>query len=174
MLDLLKRHELSKYNMGGIEPPEDTAKSLKELNKNLELVWNKDDNRWEIYLVRGDTLHWQNSSPVLGSTITPGIKTWLQKFDTTRAGRLDHDDRIKRFGEHVRLILSNRQRRTANREIEQAYERRDVINYLNRHFDNPRPGWVAVPKFVGVFQGKKIYAYKKGHIGKQTIFKGIT
>ncbi len=174
IVDLIKRCDLLDYNLGGLEPPADAARSLKELNKNLELVWNGDDHRWEIYLVRGDTLHWQNSSPVLGSTITPGIKTWLQKFDSTHAGKLDEDDRKKRYGESLRLMLANRKRMEDARHEEMAYERRDVIHGLARRFDNIKPGFIAVPEAcVGITnEGKKVYAYKKNHVGKQTIFKG--
>jgi len=162
LVDEIKKYDLRKFGLGALKPPEDVFKALCELNRDLELVWNEDDNRWEIYLVKGDTLYWQNSAPVLGSNITTGIKTWLQKFDTSKAGRLDNKDREKRFAEDLRLMLSNNVKKNQAKHKEFSYERKDIIHYLSRHFDNMKPGWISVPgPAVGNFRGKTVRLYKK-------------
>lgn len=171
-VDEIQRHELNDYNLGGLSPPSEVVKKLKELNKDLELVWNDDDHRWEIYLVKGDAFSWQNSAPVLGSTITPGIADWLKKFDTSKAGALDTEDREKRYLEGLKIMLDSDAERKRKQQIESAYERRDVIHYLDRHFDNTRPGWIVKPEgpIIGKFNGKNVRLYKDPF--RQTLFKG--
>lgn len=170
IVDEIKRHELSKYNLGGVSPPRDATRALQELNKNLELVWNADDNRWEIYLARGDTLIWQNSAPVSGSLITAGIKTWLQKFDTTKGGQFDQQDLEKRYGESLRLMLSKRAKKEEAHHKELAYQRKDVCDYLGNFFDSHKSPFISVPgPIIGTHNGKPVRLYRKGGTHKWSL-----
>ena len=89
----LRRAELDKNGLGGLEPPPEVLTALQRLDSKLELIWNRDHGQWEIYRNKHtDVLHWQMSAPNKGSTITPGIASWLQQYDSNPQGMVDAED----------------------------------------------------------------------------------
>jgi ribosomal protein S20 len=163
IVDKIERHEFKNYGLGGHDPPGETVSALREVNKNLELIWNQDDSRWEIYLSRGDTLYWQNSAPVTGLTITPGLKTWLQKFDSSKGGKLDQEDREKRYLESLYAGFDKLAKRRLVEKEETKREVSSVCKSAMGYMDNAKGNRIVVPgPVVGMMNGKPLRLIKKG------------
>lgn len=156
----VERHELREHGLGGINPPKDVALALAEIRKELELIWNSDDNQWEIYRQYKGKLVWQNSAPVKGSEITPGIKTWLQKYDTSQGGVLGEEERRREFSFILKDVFAKEKRRRRERQEDVNYEVSSMSKWLMRFASGHRQ--VVVPAgIVGVTkEGKAIRAYK--------------
>ena len=155
----INESELSKYGLGGHDPPKDVVDALHELDKNLVLVWNSD--QWEVYRRQNGKFYWQKSCPVKGLTITPGIKSWLQKLDSSCGGRYDVDDRKKQFLESMYAGLAHEA--SIQREIrsEQMREISSMSNYAERAMFGA-PG-ISVPAgpVVGHNNGVPIRMYRR-------------
>lgn len=161
IIDEVKRCDLHKHGLGGHDPPSNVVAKLKELNKDLELVWNGDDTRWEIYQARGDTLYWQNSAPVLGLAITPGITDWLKKFDTSRGGRFDQQDREKQFLESLYEGLDKQAERKRKQQEDMEYGLKDVCKFAERALFGTKQVVMPGPVVGQTGKGKSIRMYKK-------------
>lgn len=167
IVDSLERRELSTYNLGGINPSKEVVEKLKEVDKRLEAIFDKDSGRWEIYLckIRGpttdeDKLYWQNSAPTCGGLITPAIATWLRKFDTSKGSRYDDEDRQKHFLEDLKIGFEKLEKLKQKNLEEQYYIQNDLTNYITRMAFGTKQ--VHVPIAVGVTdKGKTVRAYPK-------------
>lgn len=168
------RGELYKYNLGRIKPPK------LDLPKNIELVWNEDIERWQVYKVQKgttlslDELTWQIDVPFKGSDISSGIKYWLQKYDTTEGGAKDLERREKDWLETFKEIRRTEHTRRENQIQEQMYEVGHRCRFLERlAFGAPQCVVPAGP-VVGINRetGKPVRAYQKSKIGKEVIIGG--
>ncbi len=85
------------------ELPHEVVKALKEWNRThavkLDILFDDMTGGWQIYQIKSygvrpddDVLCWQMSAPTLGTGITPGIFTWLIKYDTSNGGLLDREE----------------------------------------------------------------------------------
>jgi len=141
--------------------PDEVRTALAEFDKTLLLLWNLDDNQWEVYRIKSrggvsadDVIHWQLSYP---HAITLDLINYLKKKDTNPSGYLDTKEMFKKW---FNLIKKN----TDLRLYRQATIREAIIN--NAQWYTRRLGactdQIAVPVTVGYNKktGKKIMAVK--------------
>ena len=95
--------------------PSDVQKSLDEWNRTrpVKLALYFDEHStfsWQVYQVKktgavakDDTLHWQMTVPIKGTSITSGIFDWIKKYDTSQGGYLDRDDLKKQWLKHWKI-----------------------------------------------------------------------
>lgn len=159
--------QLSKYGLGGHDPPKDAVDALQELDKNLLLIWNID--QWEIYRNQDNLIHWQKSCPTKGLTITSGIKNWLQKFDTSRGGRWDIADRKKQFLSSLYSGLAEDAQLARAREAESMRE----VTSLSRFAQGKLFGGsgISVPEgpVIGHNNGVPVRMYRRKIGGNRSI-----
>lgn len=139
IITTLKRREFPNFWLGGKEPPKVALDALKELDKQLELVWNKSENQWEIYRLKSpglspgeDTLYHQMSAPTKGTIIGAGIKTWLQKYDTSGGGLKDKDELVKQWFGEVKERNYRREQKAQKRRNEYYYNQNTILQFLIR------------------------------------------
>ncbi len=166
------RGDLHKYQLGSIKPPSNV-----KLPKGVELVWNDNIEKWQIYLVKKkvskslDELTWQIDVPFKGSDISPGIKYWLQKYDTTEGGKLDQQQLEKNWVETFKRVVIRDEERKEKQIEDRMYEVGHVCRFLERlAFGAPQCVVPAGP-VVGINRrtGKTVRAYKKPKISKEII-----
>jgi len=170
-----KRGELANYNLGGLTPP------LVELpRKNLELVWDRDDDRWQIYMVTPgttpsmDTMTWQISVPYKGSLVSKNIQFWLQKYDTTEGGKKDDDQRKQDWLDTFKWVREREHIKREKAFDDVCYESGHRAKFLERlAFGAPQCVVPAGP-VVGINKktGKPVRAYEKPKISKEIIVGG--
>lgn len=140
-----------------------------KLEKGYELIWNEDDIRWEVYWIKKkgatpsqDLLVWQMSAPVKGLPITPGIKTWLQKFDTSKSGTLDLGQREKAWITMFKEIQRKDKVKRQKQLNETYYELGHICKWLGRYVEGQKQCVVPVAT-VGYDKrtGKYLRLYKK-------------
>ncbi len=158
----LSRREFPDYNLGGKEPPSEVVTKLASLRVPCEAVWNEDDNQWEVYrLLRKDTLTWQMSAPNKGPLITPGIATWIQKYDTSEHGKFDDEERVAEYTKYgFQASLDRMAEYKAKGLIEAKREVAEVSKYLARMVFGTRAVVVPGPP-IGTHKGKPVRMYKK-------------
>jgi len=149
-----------------LHPPQDVVDALQKHNSSLELIWNPDATRWEVYQVktRGairseDVLCWQMSAPTKGSGITVGIVQWLRKFDTTNGGMKSKEELEKDWLQFCRKLFREIEPDRVQKRINNAIEcSREFIHDLSTE----KTG-ISVPTKVAydTKTGKSIYAIKK-------------
>jgi len=167
IVSLIKRRLLVEYNLGKYNPPSNI-----DLPKSVELIWNEDDTRWEVYKIQtsgavasDDLLCWQISAPSLGLEVTPGIKDWLQKYDTSKGGAVSTK---RRQTDWLRMFQASQYRLDQRREAEHKeliYElshRAKFLSQLISRGGKARNSVVVPAMVVGrTAKGVPIRAYKK-------------
>jgi hypothetical protein len=133
------------------EPPKEVMIALHQVDQNLDLLWNEDDNQWEIYrikqkgITRGeDVLCWQMSAPVKGLMITVGIADWLKKYDTNVLGMYDQDQMKNKFLSMIKQVREKKQEQKQKQLKELQYNYKDLLH----HRDTERTQ-IVVPVTVG-------------------------
>ena len=93
----VRRGRLAEWGLGKHKPPEG-------LPKNVELIWNQDALRWEVYLLThkgaiscDDQLTWQMSTPFKRVVTLSEVKNFLQKHDTSEGGSVSLEERKRRW-----------------------------------------------------------------------------
>jgi len=157
------RHILT--DESGTHLPDDVRKALDNWNKihsiKLDILWDADSGHWQIYTIKRagvtasmDLLHWQMQAPNAGTAITPGILDWLRKFDTSQGGYLDQDEMKKNWLSLWRDGREKLKKREQNKADDRAYGYKDLIyGKIGKLREQ-----IAVPAFVGMNKGKKVYA----------------
>ena len=158
IIDEVVRRDMPKHGLGlHRTPPASAVKSLEELDKKLEFVWNSDEAQWEIYRLTTpginaseDILNWQNTAPP--GEPTAAIKIWLQKFDTTKGGTRDSEDRERDYIKSIHQSLANQDLKKEKDKQEQYYELGHVCKYLGGMAMASKSPNIVVPEAVGVTQ----------------------
>lgn len=159
-----------------VQPPLDALNALRRIDSALELIYDIDADKWNIYRlkVRGavpdeDVLHFQMAAPETGVIITPSIATWLQQFDSTNGGMKDQDELRKGFMRFFfdQLELEEKQKQKRLNEI--SYSWKDLIQKAV----TDRCA-VAVPRVVGMHRGKAIRAFKRNKVKNGSNKQGKT
>lgn len=156
----VRRGRLAKWGLGKHKPPED-------LPKNVELIWNQDSLRWELYLLthRGaiscdDELTWQMSTPFKRVVTTSEVKNFIQKHDTSEGGAVSLEERQRRWVQMFKDSNDREERRDQKILDDAYYEVGHMSKFLGRLEEGLRQ--VVVPITVGVTkEGKAIRAYPK-------------
>ena len=162
---------MAENGLGGEAPPSDV--SLPTIVP-IELVWNKDQNQWEIYKLEekggipaDDLLRWQMSVPFKGKMITPGIKDWIEKYDASEGGNKSVEQRQKDWIEMFKGVQERYDKMKNKIHEEVCYEVSHMSRWLGRYMDKGGKGYrqITVPhdNVVGMNQktGKLVMARKK-------------
>lgn len=164
----VKRGMMAKWGLGKHQPPTGLG-----LPKDIELVWNQDAARWEIYKLAhkgavpdDDILDWQMSAPQKGLPVTPGISTWLAKYDTTEGGNLSLKDRQDRWIQHFKDSNDREDKMRDDIRANASLEIGRMSKYLSHYetsFDGGKKHRIVAPITVGYNKktGKAIRAYPK-------------
>jgi hypothetical protein len=176
---IVRRALLSDFNLGAIPCPTAVSQLLR---KGFELVYNEDDLRWELYKIKhhggtlgDDILVHQMSCPVTGSTITPGISRWLEKFDSSAGGAKDDEQRQKDWQSTFNQCMENDKTRRKKLEDEIDYATEDAARYLSKVLDGQRQCVVPAGPPVGrnPKTGALIRPYKKLRKKRKEVFDHI-
>lgn len=161
----LRKSQLSQYNLYIKETPVDGI--LKKFDRSLLLIWNADDNQFEVYREKipglDPTYHWQLSVPK-GQLLSSWIIGWLQKHDTNPLGMKSKDELEGNFLKHLPSMVNEVEFRKEKEYIDKVIEPyRDFHREASKEkrvFGTRMP---IIPVCVGLNQrtGKRIYAYKK-------------
>lgn len=156
-----------------ILPPENVLKELKRSDSALELIYNTDKNRWEIYRVKckgvvpdEDILHWQMSSPETGTGIGVWIVNWLKQYDTSLNGLLSPDELRDSWLKQVRE-LEYKEFMQKEKQFENSCDSfKPLIDSLatdKKVFGPTRPKKFRLPVAVATHKKthKRVYAFKK-------------
>lgn len=171
----IKRGELAKYNLGGLDPPD-----IELPRKDLELIWDADENKWQVYLVKKGTvpsedhLTWQMSVPYKGSHISKSFRFWLQRYDMSEGGKKDDEQIKKDWIETYKWVQRNHDIRKEKVIQEQLYEIGHRCRFLERLAFGAKQCVVPAGPVVGVNTktGKPVRAYAKSQISKEVIIGG--
>lgn len=135
-------------------PPQDVVDALQHHNDRLELIWNPDAGRWEIYQLKSrgvtraeDVLCWQMSAPTKGSGITTSIVPWLKQYDTTNGGMKSKEELEKEWKAFCRyLFLTAQPAADQKRYDEVAYRGQNFV----KDFETEKVTVsLSIPKAVG-------------------------
>lgn len=148
--------------------PDAVRRALDEHNKGspiqLDLLFDEMDNAWQFYLIKQkgvipdeDVLCWQMSCPNKGTGITPGVLNWLKKYDTSKGGLLCQDELRSNWVSEFKIANAMARKRKDNALAEIYYVRRQMMS----DFATQKTG-IAVPRTVGICNGKLVKAVPKG------------
>lgn len=159
----LRKSELVKYNLSIRETPID--KELKAFDNSLLLIWNGDDNQWEIYRVKHSGLdpvyHWQISVPQ-GRMLTAGLIDWLKKYDSNPMGAKSQEEMqqifLKNFRDNRRRIEEQKDKEYKDKVIGPFKDLMESAS-VNRVVTG-----ISKPICVGINKktGNRVYAYPRG------------
>lgn len=149
-LEEVRRRDLRKSGLQEKPLSKVTVDSLKELDIQLEYIFDIDSEQWHVYRVHrhgltksDDILRFQVSLPK-NSEPSSGVKRYLEKFDRNPGGMKDADELKKEW--------LNQFKEMGRREREyKEYHKRELLY----HYDQVLDWWVTerkqvvVPKQVG-------------------------
>ena len=155
---------LGDYHLGGRDPPVEVSEKLLQMRVPIKAIWNSDSCKWELYRIDGNKLLWQKTAPK--GDLTTSIISWLQKFDSSKHGTRDDDERVKDFKfwfNHIRLNKDKEEKQAKKNEA--LYACRDINQYSKRLMGGNRQCVVPAGPVVGMLRsGKLVRDYKRGNI----------
>lgn len=156
-------HELLEHGLDIEKCPPDVRAALKSFRPELELVYNVDQEQWELYKWICDGKKLYHQMTILRSNlITPGIIDRIKRYNLTEGGKLDSEDiQNKWFNAFKECQEKKKAAKEKEKEDLEKYYYKDAQRALTRALMGSRH--IVVPHaVVGVNKktGKKIRAYK--------------
>ena len=166
----------SVIEVSGLRPDSDVLTACRQHDRDLDLIWNIDDNQWEIYRIKrkgvtpsDDLLHWQLSAPATGNFLSMSIVDFIKRHDRSNGGLWDQDDIRKRWVENTKTQLLKNKETKQKKKQDMYYSWKGLIEDFGSQKTT-----VAVPMKVGynTATGKNVYAVKKRNKIAERIIRG--